>query len=82
MKISIITVCKNSDKTIEETVVSVVGQSYENIEYIVIDGKSEDNTLKVIDKFKENRMKKEYNEITQMDKDIRTDPAKLGRRVT
>jgi glycosyltransferase involved in cell wall biosynthesis len=52
MKISIITACRNSDRTIKETIASVVNQSYKDIEYIIIDGKSEDNTLKVIDEFR------------------------------
>lgn len=54
MKISIITVCKNSENTIKETILSVVNQSYDNIEYIIIDGCSEDNTLTEIYKFKDN----------------------------
>ena len=53
MKISIITVCYNSAKTIEKTFQSVKNQSYKDVEYIVIDGKSTDNTLKIIEKYNE-----------------------------
>lgn len=51
MKISIITVCYNSEKTIEETFKSVADQSYDNIEYIVVDGKSKDDTVNIIKKY-------------------------------
>lgn len=48
IKVSIITVCYNSGKTIEDTFKSILEQSYQNIEYIVIDGGSTDNTLELI----------------------------------
>ena len=51
--ISIITICYNSEKTIAATINSVINQTYKNIEYIVIDGKSEDGTLDVINKYKD-----------------------------
>ena len=51
-KISIITVVKNNEKTIEKAIKSVIEQSYKNIEYIVIDGKSNDNTIKILEKYK------------------------------
>lgn len=46
-KISIVTVCYNASTEIEKTMESVLSQSYENIEYIIIDGASTDDTLKV-----------------------------------
>ena len=52
MKISIITVSYNSEKYIEECIKSVLEQSYKNIEYIVIDGKSSDKTEKILNKYK------------------------------
>ncbi len=50
-KVSIITVCFNSAKTIERTILSVQNQTYKNIEYIIVDGKSNDSTLQIINKF-------------------------------
>jgi glycosyltransferase involved in cell wall biosynthesis len=52
VKISIITVTYNSAATLEETILSVINQSYKNIEYIIVDGISTDNTLQIIDKYK------------------------------
>lgn len=52
MKFSIITVCRNAGKTIEETIVSVENQIYSDKEFIVIDGASTDETLAVVNKHK------------------------------
>ncbi|RXP45397.1 glycosyltransferase [Lutibacter sp. HS1-25] len=51
MKISIITVCYNSAATIEKTIQSVAAQTYNNIEYLIIDGNSKDATLTIIKKY-------------------------------
>lgn len=51
MKISIITVVFNNEATIREAIESVLNQSYKDIEYIVIDGKSTDNTTKIIKEY-------------------------------
>jgi len=51
-KISIITVVWNAKQVLEQTILSVINQSYKNIEYIVIDGGSNDGTLDIL---------KEYN---------------------
>ncbi len=48
MKISIITATYNNEKTIADTLYAVSSQTYANIEHIIIDGKSTDNTLKII----------------------------------
>ena len=54
MKVSIITVSLNSEKTIEKTINSVVSQDHKNIEYIIVDGESKDNSLKIVNKYKNN----------------------------
>jgi len=49
--VSIITVVYNGYNTIEETIVSVMNQTYSNIEYLIIDGGSTDGTLDIINKY-------------------------------
>ncbi len=51
MKISIITVCWNSEATIEKTIKSVESQDYPKLEYIIVDGRSKDNTLNIIKQY-------------------------------
>ena len=51
MKVSIITISFNANKTIEKTLSSVAGQSYNNIEHIIVDGGSKDNTLEICNSF-------------------------------
>lgn len=53
IKISIITVCYNSEKHLEECIRSVIEQPYENKEHIIIDGGSTDGTLRIIDKYRD-----------------------------
>jgi glycosyltransferase involved in cell wall biosynthesis len=50
--LSIITVVYNGANSLEKTIKSVIDQSYSNIEYIIIDGASQDETLDIIDKYK------------------------------
>jgi len=47
-KISIITVCYNAETLIERTILSVLSQTYDNIEYIIVDGNSTDKTMEII----------------------------------
>lgn len=51
MKISIITITYNSEKTLEETILSVKAQKYQEIEYLIIDGGSTDRTLEIVKKY-------------------------------
>ncbi len=50
-KVSIITVSYNAGKYIERTIKSVVAQTYPNIEYVIIDGASKDNTLQIVQQY-------------------------------
>ncbi len=48
MKVSIVTVVYNNEKTIRDAIDSIQSQSYKNIEHIIIDGKSTDGTIDII----------------------------------
>lgn len=48
IKLSIITVCYNSSETIGDTIKSIANQSYKNVEYIIVDGASKDNTIEIV----------------------------------
>ena len=51
MKISIITITYNSEKTLEDTIQSVARQNYPDLEYIIVDGGSKDATLDTVKKY-------------------------------
>ncbi len=61
LKVSIITVCYNSEKYIEFAIQSVLNQDYKNIEYIIIDGNSKDKTLEIVKSY-QNRISKIVSE--------------------
>ncbi len=52
MKVSIITVVYNRASTIERTIRSVLNQSHNNIEYVIVDGNSNDGTMTVVDQYR------------------------------
>ena len=52
-KISIITITYNSEKTVEDTIMSVVSQNYPSLEYLIIDGGSKDKTLDIVEKYRD-----------------------------
>lgn len=52
MKISIITVCFNSEATIRDTIESVLAQTYPDIEYIIVDGASRDGTISIVEEYR------------------------------
>lgn len=52
MKISIVTVCYNSAKTIRDTIESVLSQTYADVEYIIVDGASTDGTIEIVDSYR------------------------------
>lgn len=57
LKVSVITVCYNAEKTISRTVKSVISQKYSNVEYIIIDGASTDSTLDILNSYSNSEFK-------------------------
>lgn len=52
-KFSIITVTYNAGKVLEDTIQSVITQTYKNVEYIIVDGKSTDGTMDIVNRYRE-----------------------------
>lgn len=69
MLVTILTPCYNSVNTIEKTLLCIEQQTYQNIEYIIIDGGSTDGTLDVIDRHRD-RLPDRFKLITEKDRGI------------
>lgn len=69
MKITLITVCYNSEATIKDTLESVLKQTYKNYEYLIIDGKSKDKTLDIVENY-EKKFNKRLKYISEKDKGL------------
>ncbi len=52
MKLSVVTVCLNARETISEALESIHGQTYRDVEHIVVDGESSDGTLAILEKYR------------------------------
>ena len=70
MLVSILTVAFNSEATIARTIESVLNQTYKNIEYIIIDGNSKDNTVSVAERYRSKFREKNisYSIISEPDR--------------
>ncbi len=72
MLLTVVTATYNSEKTIKDTIESVLSQNYPNIEYVIVDGSSDDSTIDIVKSY-EDRFKKKgisYKWISEKDKGI------------
>lgn len=69
-KITVITVCRNSENSIASTIMSVLDQNYATIEFLLIDGLSTDNTLSIAKSFQEKFNKKDFKFNYVSEKDL------------
>ncbi len=72
MLVSIVTVCYNSEKTVRDAIESVLNQTYPEIEYIIVDGASKDNTVEIAKEYEPLFREKgyEYRIISEKDNGI------------
>jgi glycosyltransferase involved in cell wall biosynthesis len=54
LPISVVTACRNCDNYVGNTILSVIGQQYQNLQYIVVDGASTDSTLEIVNRYRKN----------------------------
>ena len=69
MKISVITATFNSGKTVRDTIESVLRQTHKDIEYIIIDGKSKDDTMEIVRSY-ESQFGERIRYVSEPDKGI------------
>ncbi|MBR6384115.1 MAG: glycosyltransferase [Lachnospiraceae bacterium] len=71
-RVSIITICFNSEAVIKKTIESVLGQTYTDIEYMIIDGASKDKTVEIAESYKDAFAEKgiDYKIFSEPDKGI------------
>ncbi len=68
MFISVIVAARNEAKNLERLLISIFNQSYENFELIVVNDRSEDNSLEILQKFKKNNPTKNFSFISVVEK--------------
>lgn len=69
MWVSIVTACYNSEKTVRDTLESILNQTYDKIEHLIIDGKSSDNTVAIVKEYEEKYKEKGYRLVIVSEKD-------------
>lgn len=69
LKITVITVCYNAEKEIEKTLKSVLGQTFHPFEYLIIDGKSHDNTVEIAESYRSQFERKGIRYVVLSEKD-------------
>ena len=69
MKISLITICYNSCKTIARTIESVLAQNDIQLEYLIIDGASKDNTVSIVESYRSQFEEKGFSYIVKSEPD-------------
>ena len=62
-RFSVITVTYNAEKVLEDTIQSVISQTYHHVEYIIIDGASKDGTMAIVNRYRDRRSEEHTSEL-------------------